>query len=82
VRLLLARRRPIHSRRLSTGSARASLAYLDFAVTSREALEYVLDRLLHETLIRPQQQPPEVLARKLEVIRTLSALRYTQPVEN
>lgn len=53
-------------------------------MTSREALEYVLDRLLHETLVRPHQQPADVLARKLDAIRALSELRDTlagQPVQ-
>jgi len=44
-------------------------------MTQTEALNYVLDRLLHETLVRPEQQPAEVLQRKLAVILTLSELR-------
>jgi hypothetical protein len=44
-------------------------------VTSIEALEYVIERLSHETSLRPERQLPDVLQRKLDVIETLTALR-------
>lgn len=44
-------------------------------MTSIEALTYTIDRLCHEAGIRPDQQHPEALQRKLDAIQALAALR-------
>jgi hypothetical protein len=44
-------------------------------VTHSEALEYVLERLSREATVRPKDQHPEALARKLGAIEALTELR-------
>ena len=44
-------------------------------MTTSEALTYAIERLCHEASVKPQEQHPEALARKLAAIDSLSSLR-------
>jgi hypothetical protein len=44
------------------------------SVTSIEALNYAIDRLTREASIRPKDQHPEALQRKLAAIEALATL--------